>query len=154
MEEKKKGSTGKKLVLIITLLVLLCFLGFYLYSKGRQSAVESLAGDDIAYAINPEEKGHGLASMEEYEHWKDATFRISEYDDIPENYRRAIVYIFMQNGYFGNKDKDDDIYYLTSIKDRAKRFFLLEILPVSQNKISQTWHFYWKMQILKVALCL
>ncbi|MCS3867365.1 hypothetical protein J3D55_000281 [Chryseobacterium ginsenosidimutans] len=106
MEQEKKKSSRKKIVISILVVILIACLGlsFYVYKK------------------NSEKQDYGTDSTtttDDYNYWKDTTFRVSEYDDIPENYKRAIVKLFIDNNFYSPKDGEPS-YYLTRIKDRAK----------------------------------
>ncbi|WP_114791907.1 hypothetical protein U0035_15080 [Niabella yanshanensis] len=88
-------------------------------AAGIKDGFTQALANDVGYATDATADEHGLATMGDYEHWKNATFRVSEYDNIPANYKRAIVKIFMDNKYYDN----DEPYHLTSIKDRAPKIY-------------------------------
>ena len=117
--ELKAQSSRSKSVAIWILSILLCvvIVVFYFYQKyatEQYLALYNLNVDNTATNGEP----NGLASMDDYHHWKNATFTIPEYDDIPENFQRSIVKIFMDNGYYVSDDQPK--YFLTKIADRAK----------------------------------
>jgi len=62
---------------------------------------------------------NGWATEEDFAYWKDATFTIPEYADIPLPFQKAIVKIFLDNKYLTNED--DNQHFFTKIKDRAYR---------------------------------
>ena len=117
-EIKVKTSRSKSAaVWILSILLCLVIVVFYIYQKHATEqfmALYDLNADNTATNSGP----NGMASMDDYHHWKNATFTITEYDDIPENFQRSIVKIFMDNGYY---DADDQAnYFFTKIADRAK----------------------------------
>ena len=117
--ELKPQRSRRKSVAIWILSILLCLVivVFYFYQKystEQYLALYNLNADSMATNSGP----NGMASMDDYQHWKNATFTIPEYDDIPINFQRSIVKIFMDNGYY---DADDQAnYFFTKIADRAK----------------------------------
>ena len=120
MEEQKKNGNAKKKVLLTAVIILVAVIaGWLVYNAGRRDGETEASDDNMAYATDALADEHGLATMQDYEYWKGATFRISEYDNIPVNYKRAIVKIFMDNKYYDN----DEPYHLTSIKDRAPKIY-------------------------------
>jgi hypothetical protein len=123
MEEQKKNGNAKKKVLLTIIIILVAIVaGWFIYNAGKRNGeIDALSGDNVAYATDATADEHGLATMQDYEYWKGATFRISEYDNIPVNYKRAIVKIFMDNKYY-ERDGEDQ-YHLTSIKDRAPKIY-------------------------------
>jgi len=100
----------------IALAGVLAFTYFYGGYKARQSYYGE--ADNTSYPADSVFVD-GWASPEDYAQWKDATFTIPQYDDIPTPFKRGIVKIFMDNGYF-SKD-NNDLYFFTKIKDRAYR---------------------------------
>lgn len=119
-EQKSTGRNNKKKLLIITIILVAAIGGWLIYQTGKRNGEnEALPADNTAYATDALADEHGLATMEDYEYWKRATFRVSEYDNIPVNYKRAIVKIFMDNKYYERGEQ----YYLTPIKDRAPKIY-------------------------------
>lgn len=102
---------------VIVLVGILTFTYFYGAYKARQDYYAEV--DDTAAYPADSVFVDGWASPEDYANWKDATFTIPQYDDIPTPFKRGIVKIFMDNGYF-SKD-NSDLYFFTKIKDRAYR---------------------------------
>ncbi|WP_048509320.1 hypothetical protein [Chryseobacterium sp. FH2] len=114
MEPEKKKPNRKKIIILISIIVLILCLGlsFYAYKKKSQQQNYTLEVSS----------GDAFATQDEYDYWKNTTFRVSEYDDIPENYKKAIVKIFIDNNYYQPKD-GEAYYYFTRIKDRAKNVY-------------------------------
>lgn len=115
-----KRNKAKTIIwVIIGVIVLACILAFTYFYGGYKARQDYYAnGDDVAYPADSVFVD-GWASPEDYANWKDATFTIPQYDDIPTPFKRGIVKIFMDNGYF-SKD-NSDLYFFTKIKDRAYR---------------------------------
>ncbi|MEO5909341.1 MAG: hypothetical protein ABIP95_00565, partial [Pelobium sp.] len=113
-----KSGKGKSVAIWIMGILLVIIIGvFYMYQKhvdDQFQSINSMYADDSATNSGP----NGMASMDDYHHWKNATFTIPEYDKIPENFQRSIVKIFMDNGYY--EKSDQPIYFFTKIADRAK----------------------------------
>lgn len=119
-EQKKPANTKKKVLLTIAFVLVAAIAGWYIYNTGKRNGEnEALLNDNAAYATDALADEHGLATMQDYEYWENATFRVSEYDNIPVNYKRAIVKIFMDNKYYERGEQ----YYLTPIKDRAPKIY-------------------------------
>ncbi|MDR6969574.1 hypothetical protein J2X31_003607 [Flavobacterium arsenatis] len=121
--QQSKPNRKRKIIIwiIIGISVLIgasTFAFFYGINKARQS-----------YYFGPDQEGYpvdsvyvdGWASPEDYANWKNATFTIPEYNDIPIAFKRGIVKIFLNNGYLGNDSDNSDIYFFTKIKDRAHK---------------------------------
>lgn len=120
IEKPAKPNKRKKVIwtiVIVALVIGACtFAYFYGEYKARQAYYD--VADTDAYpadSVNVD----GWASPEDYANWKNATFPIPQYDDIPTPFKR-IVKIFLGNGYLNGKE-GDDIYFFTKIKDRAYR---------------------------------
>ncbi len=120
-EQVKSGNRKKKLWITVLVVLVIIAAGIFVYDAGIKDGFTQALANDVEYATDATADEHGLATMEDYEHWKKATFRISEYDHIPVNYKRAIVKIFMDNKYY-ERDGEDQ-YHLTSIKDRAPKIY-------------------------------
>ncbi len=100
-------------ILGISLVAIIAAFFYYQHSvEQRITAAGMLNTDSIAETPN------NLASMQDYEQWQRTTFVIPQYDRIPIHFRRAIVKIFMDNGYYNADDTPN--YFLTKIADRAK----------------------------------
>lgn len=114
--QKKRRNPLKILLWIIVILLALgglFFCGVIAYTYMQRN--EGYTTD--AYESEP----NGLASESDYSYWKNATFTIPEYDNIPENFQRGIVKIFMDNGYY---DTDENAnYFFSKISDRAKKVY-------------------------------
>ena len=111
--KSEKRKTIIMWVLGISLLIIVASFFYYQNSvEQRIAAAEMLNTDSIAEAPN------NLASLQDYEQWQRTTFVIPQYDRIPVHFRRAIVKIFMDNGYYNTDDSPN--YFLTKISDRAK----------------------------------
>jgi len=93
----------------------LFFTYFYGISRGR---AEYGIEEEVAYPADSVSVD-GWASPEDFAYWKNATFTIPQYDDIPTAFKRGIVKIFLDNGYL-NKETTD-LYFFTKIRDRAYR---------------------------------
>ncbi|MCG9791868.1 hypothetical protein [Flavobacterium algicola] len=112
-----KKSRGQSIAIwILSILLLLTTTAFYFY---HQHVTEQFS----AYNQTNEDTSatNGMASMSDLNHWRNATFTIPEYDDIPENFQRSIVKIFIDNGYYNGDDQAN--YFFTKIPDRAKGVF-------------------------------
>lgn len=121
IEQLPKPNNRKKVIwaiVIVTFIIGACiFAYFYGEYKARQEYYAN--GEAAAYpadSVNVD----GWASPEDFANWKNATFPIPQYDDIPTPFKRGIVKIFLGNGYLNGKE-GDDIYFFTKIKDRAYR---------------------------------
>ncbi|MCH5716666.1 hypothetical protein [Niabella hibiscisoli] len=109
-------------IAVLAVLILIA-VGVFVYDAGIKDGFTQALSNDVEYATDATADEHGLATMQDYEYWKGATFRISEYDNIPVNYKRAIVKIFMDNKYYEKDGDGDGQYHLTSIKDRAPKIY-------------------------------
>lgn len=118
IEKKAKTGRGKSVAIWILAILLSVTIGIFFFYQRHVSeqfeTINSMYADNTATNSGP----NGLASMDDYHHWKNATFTIPDYDKIPENFQRSIVKIFMDNGYF--EKSDNPIYFFTKIPDRAK----------------------------------
>lgn len=118
IEKKAKTGRGKSVAIWILGILLCVIIGkffFYQQHVNKQfDTINSMYADSTMTNSGP----NGMASMDDYHHWKNATFTIPEYDKIPENFQRSIVKIFMDNGYY--EKSDNPIYFFTKIPDRAK----------------------------------
>ncbi|WP_337085171.1 hypothetical protein [Elizabethkingia anophelis] len=115
---KNPPKNKKKIILIIllglALLVLVAFLAFN-YGSYMQRQEEPVGE---AYEADPSVM-NGLASHDELQQWKNAIFTIPEYNDIPVNFQRAIVKIFLDNKLYTNEDGNQ--HFFTKIKDRSSK---------------------------------
>ncbi len=123
-QNPSKVNSGRGKTILIWVLILL--LGFvmtlsFLEVKGKNEEIDRLI--DLTFELEgtlmPDD--FGLASMKDYNKWKHTTFKIPEYDDIPENFKRGIVRIFMDNGYYVSDGNPN--YFLTRIADRADKVY-------------------------------
>lgn len=119
--KKVKTGRGKSVAIWLMGILLIIITGvFYFYQNHVSKQIEiinSMNADITATNSDP----NGMASMDDYKHFKKATFTIPEYDDIPENFQRSIVKIFMDNGYY--EKSDNPIYFFSKIADRAKEVY-------------------------------
>jgi len=96
---------------MIVLAIALFFTYYYGMYRGRVLLYDETGTDTVSV--------DGWASPKDYAYWKDATFTLPQYDDIPTPFKRGIVKIFMDGGYLSKNS--DDIYFFTKIKDRAPK---------------------------------
>ncbi|RZJ74673.1 MAG: hypothetical protein EOO47_20800 [Flavobacterium sp.] len=116
----KRNRTKRVIWIILGVLALIGALTFTYFYGNYQARKDYYAiGDELAYPADSVFVD-GWASPEDFEQWKNATFTIPQYDDIPTPFKRGIVKIFLDNGYLGNKE-NTDLYFFTKIKDRAYR---------------------------------
>lgn len=114
-------SKKKKIIIIgsIIVLILLSFFILYKYIDEKNKREEALLlGDSVAHEALPFINDSSLATIEEYDYWQASVFPIAVYDGIRENYKRAIVKIFIDNKYTTSGE-----YFLTKIENRAKNIF-------------------------------
>lgn len=117
-EEINKKSNKRKI--IISCIVISIMIGIaFLYKLMNDKKREIVANDNsIIHEALDFPNQTSLATIEEYEYWQATIFRINTYDAIRENYRRAIVKIFIDNKYTVTGE-----YFLTNIKNRSKNIF-------------------------------
>ncbi|OXA78862.1 hypothetical protein SAMN05444397_108109 [Flavobacterium aquidurense] len=114
MTNKQRSKYKKWGIIVICSLVLISAIGFFTFKeKTKSEEAETTYESD-------KEWSSGWVSIEDCNYWGARTFTISEYDDIPLNFKRGIVKIFKDNKYY-NIDGDDSQYFFTKIKDRAKK---------------------------------
>lgn len=113
-EAPKKKSSPIKWIIAIIVFVLIASLLIIFYNKNKQTTYD---GDDSAVIS-------AVASTDfaDSQNYIDQTFKVSEYDDIPQNYKLGIVKIFIANDFYEPADISEK-YHLTSIKDRARKVF-------------------------------
>jgi len=117
-QEPKPKTKKKTIIWIMVVVALLVTASVMAYRYGgymqrRENYVEEQAYPADSVLVN------GWASPEDYAYWKNATFTIPEYSDIPVSFQRAIVKIFMDNKFYTNENNNQ--YFFTKIKDRAYR---------------------------------
>lgn len=109
------------LILIGILILVIIGCAAYLFFQKNNVSADIDAAKNDSLSVSDSIKGEEfLASMEEYEYYKNITFPVSEYDAIPLNYKRAIVKLLKDNGQY---KAGNDGYGFTRIKDRAKKVF-------------------------------
>ena len=111
---QKKRSSKKWIIWTFILLVILSFGIFAAYQFGKFHEKYYENDNSTADADNVP----GWASEADYQKWENATFAIPEYDNIPIGFRKAVVHIFL-----GNKYEQTNDYFLTKIRDRAKKIY-------------------------------
>lgn len=122
IEKLPKPNKREKVIwaiVIVTLVIGACSFA-YLYGESKARQAYYANNDDTA--AYPADSVHvdGWASPEDFANWKNATFPIPQYNDIPTPFKRGIVKIFLDNGYHDGND-NSDLYFFTKIKDRAYR---------------------------------
>ncbi|MBW3521800.1 hypothetical protein [Chryseobacterium sp. NKUCC03_KSP] len=118
--EKTQKNTNKKRIIIISCIVLAVILTSVFLYKTLNKKEESPILDEpvVAHEALDFINDSSLATIEEYEYWQASVFPIDAYNGIRENYKRAIVKIFMDNKYTTSGE-----YFLTKIENRAKNIF-------------------------------
>lgn len=114
MTNEQRRKYKKWAIIGISSMTLISAIGYFTFKETNK--LEEPASNN-----NPDEEwSTGWVSLEDCQYWGARTFTISEYDDIPINFKRGIVKIFKDNKYY-NLDGDDNQYFFTKIKDRAKK---------------------------------
>ena len=119
-QPKRKNKAKTIIWVIVAIIVVAGATGFaYLYGGYRmRQDIYNVDGDDTTYPADSVFVD-GWASPEDFATWRNATFTIPQYDDIPVAFQRGIVKIFMDNNYFSKEN--NELYFFTKIKDRAYR---------------------------------
>lgn len=124
MKEKIIKNSKKKKIVIGSIILSVIIGSAFLYRFMNTQKVEIVDSNDnftdisIAHEALDFPNQTSLATIGEYEYWQATIFRINTYDEIRENYKRAIVKIFMDNKYTTTGE-----YFLTNIKNRSKNVF-------------------------------
>lgn len=110
---KKKSTKTRWILGIFTIIVVVLILAF-LYNLNKRSQYE--VAEMVDGSATP------TIDIENFDYLKGQTFKVNEYDEIPDEYQRGIVKTFIDNNFYQPEDISDK-YHLTSIKDRAKKVF-------------------------------
>ncbi|MBP2617388.1 hypothetical protein [Chryseobacterium jejuense] len=106
-------KSNKKWIILSAVAVLLLIAFSFLYNWQRYFTPEDAPQTDYASPA---------IIIENFDYLETITFKIHEYNEIPEEYRRGIVQAFINNKFYDSEDRSER-FHLTNIKDRAPKVF-------------------------------
>lgn len=112
--KSSKNSRKKWIIIAIILAVLLIAISF-LYNWQRYFTKDYESTQNDSYATP-------AIVIENFDYLKKITFKVKEYDEIPDEYKKGIVQIFINNKFY-DLENNSEKFHLTNIKDRAKKVF-------------------------------
>lgn len=106
-------KSNKKWILLSVIAALLLIAFSFLYNWQRY-----FTSTDAPQT----EHGNPAIVIENFDYLETITFKIHEYNEINEEYRKGIVQVFINNKFYDAEDRSER-FHLTNIKDRAPKIF-------------------------------